>query len=790
MRHLTLLIFFFFLTNSFSQSVRGTVTDALENIAFADVIIKASTNNIIKGATTDDNGKFDIQLKEGNYILIISFLGYENWTKEIALKNNLNLGVIVLKENNETLDEVVIQSKKRLIERKVDRLVFNVEKSIIASSGNGVDILKIAPRVQIQNGTISIIGKGASRVMINGRLSPLDGDDLIDFINGLSANDIKSIEVITNPPAKYEAAGDGGLLNIILKKGTQNSWKNTSNITYNQNRYNFTSFRNNFYLNKNKLSLAASINTSYGNYENAEAIEITYPENFWDIKIDNKADRNALSSRFLIDYELSKRISIGLQYLGSNNAPSNDPITTSHVFNTNHQLEETIINEGKFNIKNKTNSINFHSIMRLDATGKNISFDVDYFTFSANNNRNFTTNSFNETNIHNGLTSSGISISNQGINNFSSKIDVDFPMKKGNLSFGFKSSFTNSNSKAVFYNTITGFPVLNENISNNFMYSEDNLAVYLAGHTNLSEQLTLKVGVRVERTKTKGENTTINEVNENKYTKLFPTIYLSYNKNDNNNFGFSYGRRINRPNFGNLNPFRTYINDNSYGVGNPFLQPSFTDGFELSHTYKNNLNTTIFLNRTTDGNGTIFTSDATEQNVVVTRENYYNQFSYGISQNYAFTKISWWENQNSINFIGYKTNFIKDFDANLNNGILVRITSNNSFSLSENTKLQVNSWYSSKHSTGLFSIGEMFDLSFGAQYSFKNNLKLSIVANDVLNTASLNNYTSIINDIKQVYAANQSSRNVQIGVSYEFGNKKVKVKNRAFGNSDELNRSN
>lgn len=790
MRYLALLILCFFITKTFSQTITGTVTDSLEKIAFADVIIKDTNNKIITGTTTDDTGSFSISIKEGDYFVIVSFLGYENWSKQVTVKDTLNLGIITLKEDNETLDEIIIKSKKRVIERKVDRLVFNVEKSIAGATGSGLAVLKIAPRVQIQNGTIEIIGKGASRVLINGKLSPLEGEDLLDFLNSLSANDIKSIEVITNPPAKYEAAGNGGLLNIILKKGVQNSWKNITNISYNQNKHNFTSIRNNFYLNKNKVSFSASINGTKGSLDDLEELQVTYPDNFWNIQIDNEHKREEISGRVFIDYELTPKTTIGFQYMGSLQTPQYIPVTTSQIFNTDAQLEKTIVNSGIYNINDKKNSLNFHAITKLDSLGKNISFDVDYFSFSANKNRDFITENLTSDNIYDGLSSKGINISNQAIMNFSSKIDVELPLKKVNLSFGVKASFTDSKSEALFYNTITGISVLDTNISNDFMYSEDNLAAYISGNTNLSSKLTLKAGLRAENTKTKGENTTINEVNENNYTKLFPTVYLSYVKNDQHNFGFSYGRRINRPNFNNLNPFRTYISDNSYGVGNPFLQPSFTDGFEFSHAYKNKFYTDVFLNITNDGSGTIFTSDATLQNQVVTRDNYYNQYSYGISEGFSYNKISWWESQNSISFIGYKTTFTKDFNARLQNGIRFRATSNNTFVISKNTKLQVNSWYSSKHSTGLFSIGEMFDVSLGLQHSFKNNFKVSLLANDILNTASLNNYTSIVNDIKQVYAQNRSSRNFLIGISYEFGNKKINVKNRAFGNDDELNRSN
>ena len=189
-------------------------------------------------------------------------------------------------------------------------------------------------------------------------------------------------------------------------------------------------------------------------------------------------------------------------------------------------------------------------------------------------------------------------------------------MKKINLSYGVKATFTKAKSDVLFFDTVSGSPVLDPNQSNEFDYSEDILAGYISGNTNLNDKLKMKFGLRLEDTKTKGVNAKINEVTVKNYTKLFPSLYFSYAKNGNNNFGFAYGRRINRPNFRNLNPFRFYINDNSYSVGNPFLQPTFSDNIELSHLYKKNLNTSLSLNVTTDGFGTVFNTDNINQDQI------------------------------------------------------------------------------------------------------------------------------------------------------------------------------
>lgn len=328
------------------------------------------------------------------------------------------------------------------------------------------------------------------------------------------------------------------------------------------------------------------------------------------------------------------------------------------------------------------------------------------------------------------------------------------------------------------------------NRSNAFDYQEDVLVGYISGNTPVSKKLEMQFGMRLEDTKTKGLNTEINEKTINNDTKLFPSLSFSYAKNDDNNFGFSYGRRINRPNFKNLNPFRFYINDRSYSVGNPFLQPSFSDNIEFYHLYKKNLNTSVFLNITTNGSGPVFTSDSKNQTQIITKENYFKQYNYGLTESFSFRKSRWFKSQNSINILGYYTKFIQDFGSAPKNGMQLYLTSNNTFSLSKNTKLQVNSWYSSQHNRGLFSLGEMFDLSLGLQHDFKNKIKMSLLFNDVFKTAGLNNCNSTVNGIEQVYRQNESTRNFRVSLSYNFGNKKINIKDRDFGNDDERRRSN
>ncbi|CAL2079498.1 TonB-dependent receptor domain-containing protein [Tenacibaculum sp. 190524A05c] len=789
MKRLTVVTFLFFSFLSFGQTIKGKVTDAVEDIGFADIVIRDNSNTIITGTSSDDNGNFEIKVAKGTYKIVVSFLGYTDWEKQIKVDKNLDLGIIKLEEDSQSLEEVVVQSKRRVIQQKVDRLVFDVEKSVVSEVGNGADILKLAPRVQVQNGAIEILGKGASRVLINGRLSPMEGEELVSFLESLNGNDIKSIEVITNPPAKYEAAG-GGLINIILKKAKLNSWHNTSSLVYNQNKFNFATLRNNFSYNKNKFSLVSSLSATKGNLNNIEDLKINYPNSFWDIDIEYKDRRDSYSGRLQMDYKISDNVNIGAQYLGNLNQPGGISSVVSNVFDLSGNLDRVIKNTGENTVNTRNHNVNFYAETKLDTLGRSISFNADYFTYKSDNDRDFITEAFDNSGNSMGITSGGLNMTDQKIENFSSKIDVNYPIDKVQLSFGAKTSNTKINSGVQFFNTLSGSPVLDITNSNDFMYEENNIAGYVSSNFNISEKTKVQLGVRVENTNTLGVSVQTNESNRNNFTQVFPTAYISYKKNDNNTFNFSYGRRIERPRFSDLNPFKIFINDNSFSEGNPFLNPSFMDGFEFTHSYKRKLNSSVFLNVTTNGFGVIFTSDPVEETQIVTRDNYITQYNYGISENYSSSPFSWWESQNSFNVIGYYSKFEKNIGAAPRNGLQLRVATNNTFSVGEKSKLIVNSWYSSPFNGGLYRLGGMYNLSIGYQQSFKNNFKLSVFANDVFNTSAVNNLESVVDGVRQVYGQNYSTRNLVLSLSYSFGNNKIKVNKRNFGNDEEQGRSN
>ncbi|PSL49990.1 outer membrane receptor protein involved in Fe transport [Chitinophaga niastensis] len=770
--------------------LKGNVKTNAAPQAWANVILTDQEGKVVTGALTKEDGTFEIRIKGGAYKIKVSFLGFTDWGKDILLEKDTDLGTILLKEKAGNLNEVVIVARKKLIAYKTDRLVFNVENSITAIGGSAVSAISAAPGVMVQNNAISILGKGASRVMIDGRIIELSGQDLINYLSSIAASDILNIEIITNPPAKYEAAGDGGLININLKKGARNSWKNATTLSYDQSAYNFFTLRNNFFYNKNKVRFSFNAGGRSGYIKTREDLTTYYPGGPWELKSEGKQKEDNISGAIAFDYDVSDNTTIGVQYAGNYDNPDRVDHTSIKIRNANNIIDSLLTNTGVNDLNTGNHTYNAHMISKLDTLGRKISFDLDYFTYDSKTDNRFVAETFLANMKYLNTNQAARNVSTQDIGNVSVKVDMEHPLKFLNLSYGIKVSSISSKGNVQYYNTITGTPVLDPGRSNRFEYKENNQAIYVNGTKDINNTISLQLGLRLENTGTQGYSRTLGKTNTNNYLKLFPTLYFSYKKNENNTFLFNYGRRINRPGFRNLNPFRSYINSNSYSEGNPFLQPSFNDNFDFTHIYKEKLRTNVFFNVTTNGFGVVFTSNPITNTQIISRQNYFKEYYYGIGENYATDITPWWQSQNSLYLLGSKSVFVNHINATPKNNIQLYLSTNNTFSLSKSTKLQVDYFYSSPLKRGLYELAAQSGLNIGLKQSLlKNNLQLSLLLNDIFNTAYLRDYTSVVNGIKQVYGQNNSSRFVRLSLIYNLGNNKINVKKRNFGNDDERKRT-
>lgn len=794
--YLAITFVLYFSSIEAQYSISGSILNQENQAVELVEIVVLSQDFIAKTSElTDGKGAFLVSIAEkGTYILQIRQIGVLLYSTELDVINDTNLGIIKINESQEQLEEVLVEGRKKLIERKVDRLVFNVENSISATGGDALDALRVTPGIRVQNDAVSMIGKSGMAVMVDDRIIQLSDDDLVNFLKTISSDNIKSIEVITTPPAKYDAEGNSGLINIKLKTVKTDSWSGTLRSVYKQATYATGLLGGNFSYQKNKFSLLMDLSKLNGENIYTNKINYQYPTENWRSDIYNKTSSDNLSSLLVIGYDLTGKTKIGIQYLGNFNTPTINENNVTDIFanNTDH-LDKRLVSKGDVDLNVKSHSLNFNLITKIDTLGKKMTVDVDYFAYNSCKD-----NVFKSTNadylIPTVVKSHTDNNNNQDINNFSSKIDFEMPYQWANVSYGAKISFTNSNSdvKANFYDTTTDDFILNLSQKNQFDYKERLQAVYFSANKEINEKWEVKIGLRTEFTQTIGYSETEKQRNKKDYYKFFPTAYLSYKKDENNVFSISYSRRVDRPSYSNLNPARWYLNLNSYEEGNPFLQPSFSNNIELSHSYRDLLTTTISFSKIEDEFGQLTIHDIPNDIQVFIRRNYYNYNLLRLSEYVNYDIFQWWSTTLDLSVYYIDTDSYSEYLQSKYSGWGGYSSTTNSFQINKSKTISAQLIYG-------YSYPSIFNESKTDSYSnlsialkflcFGKNLQFSVNTNNILGSdrAKLSNITQgVSQNFKQYY----DSQYIRFTMSYKFGNINLKINRKNTGNEEEKDRTN
>lgn len=772
------------------QTLKGKVVnkDKLP-VEFVHATLLKNDTVFVEGMATDSLGTFLFKAEKGNYRLILEQFGAEYFNEHLDLNQDIDLGEIEIDESV-VLEGITITARKKLIERKVDRLVFNVENSVAASGGTAIDVLKVTPNLKVQNDAISIIGKSGVALMINDKLIQLSGRDLFDYISSINASDIKNVEVITNPPAKYQAEGNSGIINIKLKNTISNTWSNAISTSYSQSTYPLFALGDAFNYNKNKLTIGANVNFRKGSSAPIENNWIYYPEQTWNEKNNRRDFTNYLRARLAIDYKLTKKISTGFQYDFTSSRPHFEQNNVVELRSTiNSAIDSLLVNIGYEKEKSRLHVFNYNLVYTIDSIqDKKISFDFNLLDYKVDNNRIFSNNNYlpSGEKINNSFFS-GNNIGNQNIKNYAIDIDVNHPTNYINLNYGARISFSQTDNNLFFYNLTEGSPILDENQTDIFDYKENVQAAYFSAQKKFGEKWEAQVGVRYEATQTTGYSTSLVEENKINYGKLFPTAYVLYQLNEKNTININYGRRINRPRFNWLNPFRNYSSLYFYVEGNPFLQPSFSHNLELNYTQNSNLNIQLYYNKIEKGYGQIsFVNPEDITSSYAKPINYFKGDVFGVSVSYIFKKIKWWESLNSINYnYSSSKSYIPETNQNLK-GNNAHISLDNTFIFSNVLSLNLNYFYAFAGVSDLYESSNSSQLNMTLRAFFLDKkIQIALFGNDIFRT-NKPIYTGYTNGV-QINSRNYYDlRSFGVSLIYRFGNSQVKkVK---YSNNDEQNR--
>ena len=646
--------------------------------------------------------------------------------------------IIIMEVKTTALKEIVVQAKKPMIEQKIDRTIVNVDASPGNTGNSVVEVLEKAPGVSVdKDGNISLKGKQAVLVLIDGRQTYLTPQDLYNYLRSLPASTINQIELMTNPPARFDAAGNAGVINIKTKKSKTQGFNGTYTGSIGQGRYNRNS--NSLQLNYRKNKFNLFTNSSFSNWDGFNDLNIERIFRNSNYEIDavfsqlsrEKSDqRNNSNVKIGVDYQLSKKTNIGVVVSGFSNPESINFKNNTILQNKNNVIDSIVQSSNEINNKWSNISSNFYLQHKIDSTGKEISVDIDFSKFNATGGSFLQNNNFSADNvlISNNVLRGDFPVS---ISIVSAKTDFIHPLKNdAKFEAGLKSSYVETNNEANFFNVFNSFEEVDLDKTNTFIYKENINAAYI-NYNKQWKKIGLQVGLRAENTNVYGNQQGNTQQNDSSFTKsyinIFPTSFLSYTANEKNQFSLSYGKRIDRPNYEFLNPFVFYIDNYTYQTGNPFLQPQITNNIELIHVFKGFLSTTLNYSNT----NRIFAESFTQKDyaTIVSRSNVGRRTNMGIAVNAQIEAKKIYSTNIYLNY-SYDKYLGEVNGAPLNNQInMLLVNINNQFKFKNGWSAELSGWYRTKGIEGQIIIQPLSQVTLATQKQIlknKGTLKFSI----------------------------------------------------------------
>ncbi len=634
--------------------------------------------------------------------------------------------------------------------------------------------------------------------MIDGRPTQLGASDLANLLRSMQSSQMDQIEIMTNPPAKYDAAGNAGVINIKTKKNIQFGYNGSITAGIAKGKYFRYNEGLNFNYRKNKVNFFANLSHNKGqrdeqlsiqrNFMNAGTKEILYR---FQQRGQMTHERASYNAKLGVDYLLNKTTSFGVVISGFSTPSSFENLNTTDK-TILEQLEANTrsvsLNDETF--KNLSTNLNFRH--QLDSTGKEITADADYLNYKGNSNLSLISNYYNADGGKSSKSDTLYGHLPQDINIYSGRIDYLHPLKNGaRFEAGIKSSIVKTDNNALYDTLNYGTVQRDFGKSNHFIYEENINAAYLNLSKSLGKKWNGQFGLRMENTNAKGNQLTTGEQFKRNYTQLFPTAYLQYKMNDKNNFGMNYGRRIRRPNYESLNPFIEFLDRYTFQQGNPNLKPQFSHNIEASHTYKNILTTTLNYTRTTDIIQQVIEQNEEKSETFVRQANIANQRQYGISINIGMPVTKWWTNNFYVNAFNNQFDGIVGNTAVKISGTTFTMNGSQQFKLGKTTSTEISGWYRTPAIEGVMKIGAMGSISLGLSQQVMNNKgTLRLTLRDVFDTQNVKG-ESKYGTIDAAFQNQQDNKVLALGFTYRFTKGKMNgaPKKRNQGSaSDEQNR--
>ncbi|MCU0381705.1 MAG: TonB-dependent receptor, partial [Chitinophagaceae bacterium] len=653
------------------------------------------------------------------------------------------------------------------------------------------------------DGVIALKGKQQVLVMLDGRPTYLSPQELANLLKNMPASAVESIEIMTNPSAKYDAAGNSGVINIRTKKNKQKGFNGSVSLNYGQGKYWRTNDNFNLNYRTGKFNFFANGGYSKWNGFNTLDIERNFRNANGDLdarlisesKMRNMSDNYTL--KFGTDYYLSSKTTLGFVVSGFYNPEDFSSKNTSYLQDAALVTDSIVYAESSNSNLWKNGTLNLNLRHQFDSTGRELTMDLDYVRYRASSNQDFINTTYNANWVKQNqeILRGDLPVN---IDIYSAKADYSHPFRKGlKMDAGIKASYVETNSSAFYYNMYSNGEQPDYSKTNSFLYKENINAAYV----NFSKQIKkfgIQAGLRYEHTYIQGLQYGNPVYADSSFTRsygnLFPTLYISYQASKNHQWGINYGRRIDRPAYQDLNPFLFFLDKYTYQSGNPFIRPQYSDNIELSHTFKGFLTTTLNYGYTSD-----FMTETFEQEqlpngdesyaTIVRQGNIGHRHTAGIAVSAQVPVKKWWTailytNLNYNNFNGVLNEERIDVEAT---NLLVNI--NNQFRFKKGWSGEISGWYRTKGVEGQIMIDPLGQLSLGvAKQILKEKGTLKLNVRDVLYTQVVHgniNFQSTEASFRQI----RDSRVATFTFTYRFGKPIKGVKTRKTGGAgDEQNR--
>ena len=778
--------------------VKGELIDATGAAQeFANVLLVNSADSaLVKGLVTEEGGTylFD-EVEPGSYRIMASMVGYADAYSSIINSNNDEIIVEALTlHEGVVLDEVTLVAKKPFIEMKADKIVVNVENSAVNAGNSALEILEKSPGVTVdKDNNISLRGKQGVLVMINGKNQYMSGDELSGLLESMPAENIQNIEIITNPSAKYDAEGNSGIINIRLKKNSNLGVNGSVSVGARHGRKFSNNIGGDINYRADKINVYGAVRRSeWAGFQDMN-LQRVIPFNGGYTTFDQKANGNDeevnYSGKIGVDYMLSKKTTIGVLFK-SNREDDIDTNSNSAIISGSNApafdiLNVEILQDELWN----QNAFNFNIVHNFDDKGTSLSFDTDYSVYNKDTDSQYDNNYFDLD--KNPVALPFILRNNEAtdINIFASKLDFTKSYESGyELELGAKLSMVETDNDTRFMALENEAWIEQATRSNQFLYKEDVLAAY-ANVSKAIGKVNVQAGLRVERTESEGNSMTLDNTVKRSYTDLFPSLSLSHPIGENHTLSYSYSRRLNRPNYKDLNPFIEYLDQYTFQKGNPFLNPQYADAFGVNYGYKNKFFVSANYSHTSDAITEIIEQVSEENQTFATKVNLDKQKSASLT---VSTSIPWKEiGVSRINITG----FYNEFSSVIPSGILdnknaaYNIYLGNEFNLPKDINMELNFRYTSDLTYGLFEIQSRHRIDVGFSKDImqgKGSIKIGV--DDIFQT---NRNVGMIrqDDIIVDLSSRWDSRRAKINFKYKFGNNKVKgARRRTTATEDESSR--